>query len=123
MVEQDIGVASGWEDLGEDDRNSTVAFFKGGARCVVETNGAERGDEVLIWQGVPKLVEEGEDAPYEITVFDGYDEDEVPDGADYIVTTLKNDRDAPVNGRFVQNIGEARDAAREEVQKVTNGEY
>lgn len=121
MSNQEIGVANGWEDIGEDEKHSTIAFFKGGARCVVEIDDAEKGDEVLIWQGVPELVEDGTGTAHEVTVFEGYEE--VPDGADYVVETMKNDKRAAVNGRFAQDLEEAKEIAREEVQNVSDGVY
>lgn len=121
MTDQEIGVANGWEDLDEDDRHSTVAFFKGGARCVVDIDGAEHGDEVLIWHGTSELVEDSTGTYHEVTVIEGYDE--IPDGTDYVIEVLKNNSDKPVNARFASDIEEAREKAREEVEKISNNEY
>lgn len=121
MSKQEIGIANGWENVDEDERHSTIAFFKGGAQCVVEIDESEKGDEVLIWQGVPELIEDGTGTAHEVTVFEGYDE--VPDGADYVIETLKHHSPAAVNGRFAQDLDEAKKIAREEVQKVADGEY
>lgn len=113
---------NGWNELSEDTYSSTVAFFKGGGKCVVSLENATRGDEVLIWQGVPKLIENDEE-PYEITVFDGFDEDEVPDGADYIVETHKSNQEGSVNIEFAMDIMEARETAIQEMQNVNTGKY
>jgi hypothetical protein len=124
MEANKIGIADGWQDISSDsdEYHSTVAFFSGGAKCVVDMGCSERGDEVLIWQGVPKLVEEDDEA-YELTVFEGYEEEEVPEGSDYLVTVVKNGNEVPVNSEFAQDIESAKDIAREEVENVFDGEY
>lgn len=116
-----MNTPNGWEELSENEYSSTVAFFKGGGKCVVEIDNATRGDEVLIWQGVSELVEEGEGAPYERTVFEGFDNDEVPDGADYLIEVHKNGQDRPVNHRFGMDLSDARDIAFEEMEKLNSG--
>lgn len=116
MTALDITTSDGWVSLDDDEYSSTVAFFTGGVKCVVPTGNAERGDEILIWQGVPELIEDGTGTPHEVTVFEGYDE--VPDSAEYAIETLPENSETPTNTEFAENLDEAITLVEREMTRV-----
>lgn len=115
---EEVPLRDGWKRLDESDVSSMVAKGVEGYRCVGFRADATVGDEVLIWQGIPERVTDENGDMYERTAFDGYDQNDVPDGADYAVEVH------PVTGvdqtRFAQNLTHARSVAREEIERLAN---
>lgn len=117
-----MNVPNGWRELDESENSSTVATFRGGGRCVSSDSGANQGDEVLIWEGTTRLVEEGENAPYEETVFEGFD-DEIPEGAEYLVEVRQDNETVPVNNVFAETLSGAQQEAEQEMDNLEAGRY
>lgn len=124
---QRLDAISGWEAIGTDEHDSTVATFVGGARCVVPTKQETRDDIVHIWQGVHELVEPEDGEPYETFYFEGYDEDEVPDDAMYVVQFHPENKDGinsevvTLGSAFAANYGEAIDIAQNFIEQRKDG--
>lgn len=116
-----IDSASGWEVIDTDDRDSTVATFAGGANCVVPTADDERGDEILIWQGVSELHETSAKNVHEVFIFEGYED--IPHGAMYVVQFHPNGDDSVVAHEFAQSHDEAVDIVLEFIEQRKGGEY
>lgn len=107
-----LNTPDGWQELSADARDSTIAYFKGGAECKVEIGAADMGDEVLIWHGV-------EDPPDEFHL-ESHLGNDIPSDAEYLIE-VKN-KGTLVRERFAKSSEAARERANEELQRLHNGD-
>lgn len=113
--------ASGWQVIQTDERDSTVATFAGGAKCVVPTAEDERDDEILIWQGVSELHETAAKNVHKVFIFEGYED--IPHGAMYVVQLHPTGDDSTVAHEFAKSHDEAVDIVMDFIEQRKDGKY